>query len=131
MDEVQIWKERVVHNFPLIDAEKIRKAFDDGLNVYRDPKTRYKFKNPYHIEVDTYHEGQLSEIECLDSAFGSGWAAGVFERKQTCVRCGVSFTPKDENLPKTCPKCRSPYWMKPRQIKGSKDVASVLSCSPK
>jgi hypothetical protein len=28
-------------------------------------------------------------------------------------------------LSKTCPNCRSPYWMKPRQVKGSKDDANV------
>ena len=122
MDEISIWKERVVQNFPLIDADKVRKAFDDGLNVYRDPKTRYKFKNPYHTECETYPDA-LSESDCLDSAFGSGWAAGVFERKETCVRCGHIFTPKGLT-PKTCPnpKCRSPYWNKPRRVKGSEST---------
>jgi hypothetical protein len=35
--------------------------------------------------------------------------------KQFCWRCNKSFFPASEQLPKTCPKCRSPYWMKPRR----------------
>lgn len=40
--------------------------------------------------------------------------------KQTCLRCGYKWFPKSEKLPKTCPnpKCKSPYWNKPR-VKGS------------
>lgn len=40
---------------------------------------------------------------------------------QTCLRCGHSWKPESTRLPKTCsnPKCRSPYWNKPRQVKGS------------
>lgn len=51
---------------------------------------------------------------------------GIFEmpvkiieaiEKQTCLRCGNQFYPSSDELPKTCPnpKCRSPYWNKPRQ----------------
>ena len=32
----------------------------------------------------------------------------------TCLRCGGSWTAKGVRLPLTCPKCRSPYWAKPR-----------------
>lgn len=44
--------------------------------------------------------------------------------KQTCLRCGYKWFPKNLKLPKTCPnrKCRSPYWMKPRQVEGSNNV---------
>lgn len=49
--------------------------------------------------------------------------------KQKCIRCGYEFVPSPERnseepylivgmkLPKTCPnpKCKSPYWNKPRQ----------------
>jgi len=55
--------------------------------------------------------------------------------KQICLRCGYEFFPSPERdpkerskiigiiLPKTCPDyaCRSPYWMKPRQVKGAKN----------
>lgn len=32
--------------------------------------------------------------------------------KLTCTRCGYTWIPKGETLPKTCanPKCKSPYW---------------------
>ncbi len=55
--------------------------------------------------------------------------------KQTCLRCGWEFIPtrvKRDNagkildiiLPKTCPNpaCNSPYWNKPRQVRGSEST---------
>jgi len=27
-----------------------------------------------------------------------------------CVRCGHTWPPRTQNLPKVCPKCKSPYW---------------------
>lgn len=36
--------------------------------------------------------------------------------KCVCERCAYSWIPKDEEeLPVTCPNCRSPYWNKPRK----------------
>jgi len=33
-----------------------------------------------------------------------------------CLRCGHRWTPrKPNNAPKVCPKCKSPYWDRPRQ----------------
>lgn len=39
------------------------------------------------------------------------------DNQLTCLRCGYSWTPELNHSPKTCPnpKCRSPYWNKPRQ----------------
>lgn len=36
--------------------------------------------------------------------------------KQKCLRCGYEWYPKTPDIPKTCanPKCRSPYWNKPK-----------------
>lgn len=34
-----------------------------------------------------------------------------------CVRCGHEWLPRD---PKVCPKCKSPYWDRPRQAEGKK-----------
>lgn len=31
-----------------------------------------------------------------------------------CLRCGHSWYPKKPVLPKVCPKCKSPYWNKPK-----------------
>jgi len=38
----------------------------------------------------------------------------------SCLRCGYSWEAVSAKLPGTCPnkKCRSPYWSKPRQVKG-------------
>jgi len=30
-----------------------------------------------------------------------------------CERCEHEWHQKGEDLPKTCPKCKSPYWQKP------------------
>jgi predicted Zn-ribbon and HTH transcriptional regulator len=33
-----------------------------------------------------------------------------------CERCGHEWVPNDINIePKVCPKCKSPYWNKPRR----------------
>jgi len=31
-----------------------------------------------------------------------------------CERCGREWTPRQEGIPMVCPKCKSPYWNKPR-----------------
>lgn len=33
----------------------------------------------------------------------------------TCLRCGHEWPPRKAKLPKWCPKCKSPYWDKPRR----------------
>lgn len=38
-----------------------------------------------------------------------------------CYRCGHSWIPRDENnKPPVCPKCKSPYWDKPKRFKNKK-----------
>ena len=34
-----------------------------------------------------------------------------------CLRCGHKWYPKLERIPVRCPKCGSPYWNKPREVK--------------
>jgi predicted Zn-ribbon and HTH transcriptional regulator len=35
-----------------------------------------------------------------------------------CERCGHEWVPKDiKQEPRVCPKCKSPYWNKPRREK--------------
>lgn len=34
-----------------------------------------------------------------------------------CLRCGKTWIPRKETLPKNCPECNSPYWNKPRRVK--------------
>jgi len=31
-----------------------------------------------------------------------------------CERCGKEWIPRKEEKPVVCPKCKSPYWNKPR-----------------
>jgi rubrerythrin len=32
-----------------------------------------------------------------------------------CLRCGYTWLPRGKKLPKVCPKCKNPYWKKPRK----------------
>jgi len=36
-----------------------------------------------------------------------------------CVRCGHTWPPRTQNLPKVCPKCKSPYWNTRKRTKKS------------
>lgn len=31
-----------------------------------------------------------------------------------CYRCGHSWIPREKEPPQICPKCKSPYWNKPK-----------------
>jgi len=35
-----------------------------------------------------------------------------------CARCGHRWVPRSEAHPTICPKCKSPYWDRPREKKG-------------
>ena len=35
--------------------------------------------------------------------------------KCTCERCGHKWITKTKEKPRVCPKCKSPYWDKPRK----------------
>jgi rubrerythrin len=37
-----------------------------------------------------------------------------------CERCGHQWIPKGNEEPRVCPKCKSPYWNKPRKNKAKK-----------
>jgi len=37
--------------------------------------------------------------------------------KLKCLRCSWEWYPKSENIPKVCPKCKSPYWNIPKKEK--------------
>jgi hypothetical protein len=32
-----------------------------------------------------------------------------------CERCQHQWVPREEDYPRVCPKCKSPYWDKPRK----------------
>ena len=33
-----------------------------------------------------------------------------------CERCNHKWVPREDEMPKVCPKCKSPYWDKPRKL---------------
>ena len=42
-----------------------------------------------------------------------------------CTRCSHIWVPRDINAPPTvCPKCKSPYWDKPRQMENAVNAAA-------
>jgi rubrerythrin len=51
-------------------------------------------------------EGKEMGKETLEQPIMHNWV---------CERCNHTWLPRSEEAPETCPKCRSPYWNKPRQ----------------
>jgi len=48
-----------------------------------------------------------------------------------CERCEHEWVPRNtEEKPRVCPKCKSPYWDRPRQNPGASTVAKKRA-SPK
>ena len=48
----------------------------------------------------------------------SGYKVKLIGNK--CYRCGHEWLQRDQDKPTICPKCKSPYWDKPRQNKQEK-----------
>lgn len=50
-----------------------------------------------------------------------GVGKSVLIRGHKCYRCGHAWRPYNfEETPRVCPKCKSPYWDRPRQEKNGK-----------
>ncbi len=89
------------------------------------------------IEIPKFNNLGLDEgmlCDCCQGTLtvvqGSGIKAHGFltaHPRLSCERCGHSWEAESAKLPGTCPnkKCRSYLWNRPRQVKGSKDIASV------
>jgi len=104
--------------------DKIDNCFHCPLKKHRDGWGNFC----EHAAVDHYEIMNIQELP--------DWCP-LTEDKQTCFRCGYEFLPTPERdpkdqrkiigvkLPQTCPhfSCRSPYWMKPRQAKISKNTS--------
>ncbi|MCV0401962.1 MAG: hypothetical protein K5777_08330 [Nitrosopumilus sp.] len=41
--------------------------------------------------------------------------AEIMLKGYRCERCNHTWVPRDESSPTVCPKCKSPYWNKPRK----------------
>lgn len=38
--------------------------------------------------------------------------------RHSCYRCGHRWMPRSKQHPVSCPKCKSPYWDKPKLVTG-------------
>ena len=45
--------------------------------------------------------------------------------QETCLRCGHKWYKRNPEIPKVCPKCKTPYWDRPR--KEPKALKEILS----
>lgn len=43
-----------------------------------------------------------------------------------CERCGHVWVPQSEEKPRVCPKCKSPYWDKPRSAEWENRIKKKL-----
>jgi uncharacterized OB-fold protein len=43
-----------------------------------------------------------------------------------CERCGHKWVPREEEFPKVCPRCKSPYWNIARKLNSKKQIAKKL-----
>ena len=48
---------------------------------------------------------------------GQGSPESAVLQQQTCLRCGNTWWPRRPTKPLRCPRCKSPYWARPRQVK--------------
>lgn len=56
----------------------------------------------------------------LDRIYRCRYSRGMAKVKLTvmgyrCERCAHEWIPRDDQPPRVCPKCKSPYWDRPRQ----------------
>ncbi|PJE81681.1 hypothetical protein COU58_01180 [Candidatus Pacearchaeota archaeon CG10_big_fil_rev_8_21_14_0_10_32_42] len=51
-----------------------------------------------------------NQKEIMKEGFGANcWIIG-----NRCHRCEHKWIPRDKEPPQICPKCKSPYWQKPK-----------------
>jgi hypothetical protein len=114
-------------------AEKLQSALT-RIKARTDKLQSYNEEYCNLIDIKTDLERVELYIEDMKMESLMNKAIGI--EVQNCQRCSYQFFPSpihskeypwlimEVKLPKTCPnpKCRSPYWMKPRQVKGSKGV---------
>ncbi len=62
-------------------------------------------------EAAARHEVLVVEID------DERWVWGIKDTLPhlQCLRCGHEWMPRSEERPGNCPKCKSPYWDKPRK----------------
>ena len=61
---------------------------------------------------------------------GQGSPESAVLHQQTCLRCGNTWWPRRLSKPIRCPRCKSPYWARPRRVKRM-PAPVIASVSPK
>ncbi len=46
-----------------------------------------------------------------------------------CCRCEHKWVPREEETPRVCPKCKSPYWNKQKRIDINNDLKQTTESS--
>ena len=67
-------------------------------------------------EILRFQRGSVSEGQI--AAGREFLMARIIVEGYMCERCAYAWVPRRQTTtePKVCPKCKSPYWNKPRQI---------------
>lgn len=76
-----------------------------------------------------YSEAFREYIECLYHAHPTGCGGSLGEMAKMkldgyrCERCEHEWVSRNKNeRPRVCPKCKNPYWDRPRQLKSIKSA---------
>lgn len=70
-------------------------------------------------EVDEKTANLILDIRCTDDNIAPVIKLPILK----CKRCGNDWVPRMTKLPRNCPKCKSPYWNKPRVLNRRPTVA--------
>ncbi len=76
--------------------------------------------NIFGLDEGKLCAGCQQEMLRIDGAGIKAYGTYTNHPQLKCMRCGHSWEAESAKFPGTCPnpKCRSPYWSRPRQIKG-------------
>ena len=58
---------------------------------------------------------------------GQGSAVEGVLTQHACLRCSKTWWPRRPSKPLRCPRCKSPYWDRPRRLKSSKPPAFTVN----
>lgn len=60
---------------------------------------------------------RLRADAAIKGALASGKPDSPVLQQQTCLRCANIWWPRRPQKPLRCPRCKSPYWHRPRKLK--------------
>lgn len=110
IDRLQLDKERVFAN------DEIARYDEMALNNCK-PGIRVAW-GYYRGEIVDINHGMANVL--WDGQVEPEWCYPRFltfgiENQLQCLRCNHKWYPNSNNPPKVCPKCKNPYWDKPRK----------------